>query len=189
MFRLRSITVEGMSDRPTHMEKPSLEQIPSSYRKSRGLLFFFLLTSVAILSGSADSAWAFQSHPAPEGLYAHQLAHLFFAVSMGILAYWLHRNRLSNQTGWKLIQVSCALFVAWNVVTFTGHWMEELISADVIQGAQDWSQRIEMSSRPAAAFYVLKLDHLLCVPALLCLVLGLRSLYKQVLAEAERPHE
>ena len=170
------------------MEKPSLEQIPSSYRKSRGP-GIFLLASVAILSGSPDSAWAFQSHPAPEGLYAHQLAHVFFAVSMGILAYWLHRNRLSNQPGWRLIQISCALFVVWNVVTFAGHWMEELISANMLQGAPDWNQRIEMASIPAAAFYVLKLDHLLCVPALLCLVLGLRSLYRQVLAEAERPHD
>lgn len=170
------------------MEQPSFGHIPSSYRRSRGL-GVFLVACCAILSASADSAWAFQSHPAPEGLYAHQLAHVFFAVAMGIMTYWLHRNRLSSQPGWKLIQVSCALFVAWNVVAFTGHWMEELITANMVQGAPDWNQRITIDSLPATAFYILKLDHLVCVPALLCLVLGLRSLYKQVLAEAERPHE
>jgi len=142
------------------------------------------------MSGTADFAWAFQSHPAPEGLYAHQLAHVFFAASMGILTYWLHRNRLSNQSGWRLIQVSCVLFIAWNVVTFSGHWVEELISDNMLQGYPNWNQRIALGSSPAAVFYyVLKLDHLLCVPAILCLVLGLRSLYKQVLAKAETPHE
>lgn len=109
---------------------------------------------------------------------------------MGILVYWLHRNRLTDQTGWRLIQISCVLFIAWNVVAFSGHWVEELISANMIRGHPGWTQRLDTGASPwAVVYFILKLDHLLCVPAILCLVLGLRSLYKKVLAEAERPHE
>ncbi|MGO9568708.1 MAG: hypothetical protein ACLP5H_14320, partial [Desulfomonilaceae bacterium] len=46
---------------------------------------------------SPGLAWAFQSHPAPEGLYAHQLAHVLFIVAMGILAYWLQVNNFVQQ--------------------------------------------------------------------------------------------
>ncbi len=43
-----------------------------------------LVVLLAVLSPGL--AWSFQSHPASEGLYVHQLAHVFFMVAMGILA-------------------------------------------------------------------------------------------------------
>jgi hypothetical protein len=33
-------------------------------------------------------------------------------------------------------------------------------------------------------YYFLKMDHLVCVPAILCLFLGIRNLYKQTLLKA-----
>jgi hypothetical protein len=130
------------------------------------------------------SLWAFQSHPAPEGLYAHQLAHGFFIVAMGFLAYWLQFNRLAMQKGWRLIQSACLLFILWNVVAIAGHWVEERIPREVLQGDPDWTQRIDLSVNTLNyAYYILKLDHLVCVPAMICLLLGVRALHKKVVSE------
>ena len=132
---------------------------------------------------SPGLALAFQSHPAPEGLYVHQLAHVLFIAAMGILAYWLQANGFVRQRGWRLIQVSCLLFILWNVDAFFGHWAEERVSEDVVIGEPDWTQRIILSSVTIGLYYARKLDHLICVPAMICLAVGIRSLYKRALKE------
>lgn len=146
---------------------------------------FIILTALV----SPEAAWAFQSHPAPEGLYAHQLAHVFFCVAMGILAYWLQVNRFVQQRGWRLIQISCILFVFWNLNTFFGHWVEERVAADAVIGEPDWTQRIILDSSMTRLYYALKLDHLVSVPAMICLFLGIRSLYKYALKEEGHARE
>lgn len=138
---------------------------------------------------SPEVAWAFQSHPAPEGLYVHQLAHVIFSVAMGILAYWLQVNSFVQQRGWRLIQISCVLFVLWNFDTFLGHWVEERVAADAVIGEPDWTQRIVLDSQMTRLYYVLKLDHLVSVPAIICLLLGIRSLYKDALKEEGHARE
>lgn len=146
-----------------------------------------LLVALIVLVGqlaAPSGAWSFQSHPAPEGLYAHQMAHLFFIIAMAMLAYWLEFNRFTVHRGWRLIQMSCILFLLWNLVAITGHWVEVRIPREVLQGDPDWTQRIELgSNRLNWLYYFLKLDHLYCVPAIVCLFLGVRSLYLQVLNE------
>jgi hypothetical protein len=138
---------------------------------------------------SPELSWAFQSHPAPEGLYVHQLAHVLFGVAMGILAYWLQVNGFVRQKGWRLIQISCILFVLWNLNTFLGHWVEERVVADAVIGEPDWTQRIVLDSVMTRLYYVLKLDHLVSVPAIICLLLGIRSLYKYALKEGGHARE
>jgi lipid-A-disaccharide synthase-like uncharacterized protein len=149
------------------------------------------LTAFIVLSAlfSPGVAWAFQSHPAPEGLYAHQLAHVFFSVAMGILAYWLQVNSFVQQKGWRLIQISCILFILWNIDTFFGHWVEERVAADAVIGEPDWTQRIILDSQMTRLYYVLKLDHFVSVPAIICLFLGIRSLYKYALKEGGHARE
>ncbi len=139
-----------------------------------------IVLSVLFIPGLA---WAFQSHPAPEGLYAHQLAHVFFIVAMGILAYWLQVNEFVRQRGWRLIQISCVLFIVWNVQAIVGHWVEERVAADAVIGEPDWTQRIILNTAMMRLYYVLKLDHFVCVPAMICLLLGIRSLYQGALKE------
>jgi hypothetical protein len=130
------------------------------------------------------AGWAFQSHPAPEGLYAHQLAHVIFIGAMGILIYWLEVNHFSRQKGWRLVQASCVLFILWNVVAIVGHWVEEQIPNHLVTGDPDWTQRLEVGTTPLAyAFFALKLDHLICVPAMVFLFLGIRAIYKQALGK------
>jgi len=135
---------------------------------------------------SPESSWAFQSHPAPEGLYVHQLAHGFFIVAMGILIYWLQVNDFVRQRGWRLIQTACILLILWNADAILGHWVEERVSSEAVIGEPDWTQRIVLDSVMTRLYYMLKLDHLLCVPALVCLFLGIRSLYKGALKEEGR---
>jgi hypothetical protein len=149
---------------------------------SRGLfLILFVLVGQLVSPGSA---WSFQAHPAPEGLYAHQMAHLFFIIAMAMLAYWLQYNRFTTHRGWRLIQVSCILFLVWNLVAMTGHWVEEHIPREVLQGDPDWTQRIELGTKHLNwVYYFLKLDHLVSVPAIMCLFLGVRSLYREVVNE------
>ncbi|HOV86987.1 MAG TPA: hypothetical protein PLM79_11530 [Syntrophobacteraceae bacterium] len=149
--------------------------------------FALLLTGIAPLF--SGPAWAIQSHPAPEGLYAHQLAHFLFIVAMALLSYWLQVNHFTVQRGWRLIQVSCLLFLVWNGVAILGHWSEEMLPAGVLLGNSDWGQRILFQGNPAAYLYfVLKMDHLVCVPAMACLLLGIRSLYREALEERGPSH-
>jgi uncharacterized membrane-anchored protein len=138
-----------------------------------------ILCAVGLL-GLPDVAHAFQAHPEQEGLYVHQLAHVFFGVAMGMLAYWLEKNRFSSQKGWRLIQISCLLFILWNVSAFVGHIVEELLPKEALVGSSGWNRRILIGGDVIALlYYVLKMDHLVCVPAMVCLFLGIRILYRQ----------
>ena len=131
-------------------------------------------------------AFALQSHGPPEGYYTHQLAHILFALSMVGLAYWLEVNRFTKERGWRLIQISCLLFFLWNLVALSGHFVEVRIPPDFIEGhGTGWGQRLLAGGGSYAVFYYfLKMDHLVCVPAIFCLFLGIRNLYKQTLLKA-----
>jgi hypothetical protein len=139
----------------------------------------------------ASSAWATQQHGAPEGLYVHQAAHIFFALAMGLLIYWLHKWKLARLIGWRQIRLAAFFFIAWNLDAMIAHWLEEQsvwiqaeriglmrITVDTIEG-YDWL---------AVIFYLSKLDHLLCVPALFFLLLGLKRLL-EIPPHADQPRE
>jgi hypothetical protein len=128
---------------------------------------------------SVSPAWATQQHGAPEGLYVHQVAHLFFALAMGLLIYWLHKWRLAGSAGWRYIRYAAYFFIAWNIDAMLSHWLEEesvWIQAERIGRMQITITTAEGFDWLAILFYISKLDHLLCVPALLFLFLGLRRL-------------
>jgi hypothetical protein len=111
-----------------------------------------------------------------------------FALSMGILAYWLESNRFVLEKGWRLIQLSCLLFLVWNLVAFSGHYVEGGLAPDLILGRKGSpNQWLIVGDEPlAVAYFFLKLDHLVCVPAILLLLLGVRRLYKRTLREASK---
>jgi len=140
---------------------------------------------------SPRAAWALQTHPAPEGLYAHMLAHLFFIATLGIFTYWLQTTRLVRQRGWRLIQLSCLMFILWNLDTFTVHWVEHTLRSEFfITTGLDWSRRLSMTGGWRSwVYYLGKFDHLLCVPAMLLLLFGLRDLYRRAGAEGFSHHE
>jgi phosphoglycerol transferase MdoB-like AlkP superfamily enzyme len=137
------------------------------------------------------SAWALQTHPAPEGLYAHMLAHLFFIATLGIFTYWLQTTGLVRERGWRLIQLCCLMFILWNLDTFTVHWIEHTLTSEFfITTGLDWSQRLSMTGGWRSwVYYFGKFDHLLCVPAMLLLLFGLRDLYRRAGTEGFSHHE
>jgi hypothetical protein len=144
-----------------------------------------IAVSAAIFAGSllaAPLAHATQGHGAPEGLYAHQLAHIFFVLSMGTLIYWLRKHQLTQKSGWRSIQYAALFFILWNLDAFIVHAIEEQLAGITITRVDRWQITI---SGPNASewlktlYYLAKLDHLLCVPALIFLYRGLKQLIDQ----------
>jgi hypothetical protein len=136
------------------------------------------------------TAYATQTHGGLEGLYVHQIAHLFFTLSMGLLIYWLRKRGLVTRKGWRYIQYAALFFIAWNLDAFFSHWLLEqsgFISVENIQGVQMRITLVKGHRWLAEIYYLTKFDHLLCVPAMLFLLLGLRRLYRASLLE--KPHQ
>jgi hypothetical protein len=130
----------------------------------------------------AAPALATQSHGEPEGLVAHQLAHLFFIFAMGTLAFWLKERYLTEKSGWRFIQYAAIMLILWNIDAFAVHMMDEYTNILTIQRLGNWQIRIFAESGYEAleiVYYLAKLDHLLCVPALFLLYLGLRRLARE----------
>lgn len=126
-----------------------------------------------------DPALATQTHGDPEGLVVHQLAHLFFLFSMGILAYWLQERGLTFKSGWRYIQYAAILLMIWNVDAFTVHMLDEYTNIIQIERISNWQVRVASANGNSALeilYYLVKLDHLWCVPALLLLYIGMKQL-------------
>ena len=136
----------------------------------------------------ASPALATQTHGQPEGLYVHQIAHLFFIISMGILEFWLRQRNLVREPGWKYIQLAAVLFILWNVNAMAVHFLDEQIHWLKVSAFDEWQISISVNGGGkslALLYYILKLDHLLCVPAMVCLYLGLKSLLKNTETKKE----
>ena len=151
------------------------------------------LESVAVLTAIflllPDSGHATQAHGHPEGIYTHQLAHIFFLISMAALIYWLRARSLVIEPGWRYIQISALLLVLWNLDALAVHFLEEQLEAVTVSAQEGWQVRITAKTGNALLpwlFYLIKLDHLLCVPALIFLYLGLRKLITTVEPPAKR---
>jgi hypothetical protein len=125
------------------------------------------------------SAWATQTHGGLEGLWVHQTAHLFFALSMGLLIFWLRKWRLTVSQGWRYIQFAALFFIAWNLDTMASHWLQEQSGLIEVRNLAPLKMQI-ITAEPwhwlSEVYYLTKLDHLLCVPALVFLFLGFRRL-------------
>lgn len=146
------------------------------------LIFTSAVSSLLIL---ADPALATQTHGQPEGLFVHQMAHFFFIVSMGSLDFWLRQRNLIKQPGWKYIQLAAVLFIVWNLGAATVHFMDEHLDILGITKLGLWHLQIESYqgySAFAVLYYILKLDHLLCVPAMFFLYYGLKTILKDTAA-------
>lgn len=146
------------------------------------------LMATAILIAVPGTALATQAHGDPEGLYVHQMSHLFLAYSMALLIYWLRRRELVRKEGWRYVQYSAVFFILWTLDAFTVHLMDEQYPIIQVTRFEDWTIRID--SVPDAAwiktlYYIVKLDHLFCVPALFLLYLGLKRLLKEHPADGD----
>ena len=151
--------------------------------RERIIIRIVSLVALAVFTGWLLPApvLAVQEHGAPEGIYSHQGAHLFFAASMGLLIFWLRQRRLVREPGWRCIQYAALFFILWNIDAFTAHFLDEQSGVlDTVMAAPG-RIKIEVDENLTALgwlYYMAKLDHLLCVPAMLFLYAGLRRLLK-----------
>lgn len=154
------------------------------------VFILFLIGEIFFYGGHA---LATQDHGGPEGIYVHQMSHIFFAFSMGILIYWLRHRELVKKTGWRYIQYSAVLFILWTLDAFTVHFISEQMNFVQVERISAWQIRITAGSVKRASnllctagnwleyfYFFAKLDHLLCVPAIFFLYSGLKSLLKEI---------
>ncbi|MDF1593127.1 MAG: hypothetical protein P1P89_16555 [Desulfobacterales bacterium] len=143
------------------------------------IFLVFLITERLI---NPDLALATQAHGAPEGIYAHQMAHLIFAFSMGFLIYWQRKRNLVREAGWRFIQYAALFFILWNIDTFVVHLLDEQFNIIQVKRINLWQMQINVITGHRSLnvlYYFTKLDHLLCVPGMLFLYFGLRRLSEE----------
>ena len=138
---------------------------------------FFLLT--AAMAFCPDVVCAIQIHGMPEGIYVHQIAHLFFMISMGFFIHWLRHRQLVKETGWRYIQYMAFFFILWNLDVFMLHFLDEQLGIIQVSLIDLTHIRIQAANGMRALeilYYIAQLDYLFCVPALFFLNLGLSHL-------------
>jgi len=138
-----------------------------------GLFFLFFFLAVS-------PAHATQGHGGIEGLLVHQAAHILFALAMGFLAFRIKRDELPVRKGWRNVQYAAILFIFWNLDTVFVHFVDEQVKLVSVTRLATGQLHIT-SPVPGLAvmYYIAKLDHLLCVPAIVFLMVGLRQLVNQ----------
>ena len=149
--------------------------------------------AAAVLIFLPVDGYATQLHASAEGIITHQMGHFFFLFSMAALIFTVTGKELDKQKGWRLIQYSAFFFILWNLDAIAAHFFDNQIHAVKIENITIWKMRIitnNDSSLLAWFYYVLKLDHLLCVPAMLFLYKGLSSLVddqRQMMTKKDTP--
>ncbi|WP_153304805.1 hypothetical protein [Desulfocapsa sulfexigens] len=137
---------------------------------------FLLLMTLTVFP---ENAWAVQSHGAPEGLYVHQLAHIFYTAAMCYLIWGIRQSAFKSQ-GWRYLQICCVFMILWNIVAFTGHSLAAFV--DSVHFTREGGYLTTRLQGPLTNvklwFYFTKLDHLFSVPALYFLYLAMKGIYR-----------
>jgi hypothetical protein len=121
-----------------------------------------------------ESLLAVQSHGGAEGLISHEIGHILFAIGMGYLLFRINRNSIQGR-GWFEFKVFLWLILAWNILTFSGHWMAEEISREKYQVISGKIHSFTISGLLDLYFYLTRLDHLLLLPSFVFLFIALRK--------------
>ncbi|MDA8403342.1 MAG: hypothetical protein M0Z56_03970 [Desulfobacteraceae bacterium] len=145
----------------------------------------FIATGILLFLSAVlpDDLFAIQAHGGNEGIMVHQLGHVFFLVSMGVFVYWLREGQILADAGWRYIMWFALFMGAWNLDVIAMHFLDEqAILLNVIKTGP-WTVIIQskVGAVLSVFYYLGKLDHLICVPALFFLYLGL----KRILSELE----
>ena len=141
------------------------------------LLYTILLLLLGCLL--PDNALAFQPH-AYSGLYIHQLAHSFLIVSLFFFAMKARQTHLASQRAWKYIIAGAWLLMLWSATTLIGHFLDLHIDENTLflpPGAD--IPVLQLNGWEEALYYLLKLDHLIAVPAVFLFYRGLKLLRKE----------
>ena len=145
-----------------------------------------LYTAFLLLLGCLlpDKAQAFQPH-AYSGLYIHQLAHFFLIVSLFFFAAKARQTHLASQRAWKYIIAGTWLLMLWSATTMVGHFLDLHLDEDSLflpPGAE--IPALRLNGWEDALYYLLKLDHLIAVPAVFLFYRGLKLLREKQAASS-----
>ncbi|MDA3972028.1 MAG: hypothetical protein PF442_11825 [Desulfobulbaceae bacterium] len=176
------VTPAGFGLQATAFKTPVLRTIISCAlkylgvlcKRSPGLKLGFVC---CILLLFPENCQALQSHGTSEGVYVHQMAHIYFIAGL-IYLYWdIKRSACAGQ-GWRYLRMFCLFMIGWNVVAFTGHMASVAIGAEQIFTGGGYLHHRILSpiSSLELVYYLTRFDHLLAVPALFCLYLAMRNL-------------
>ncbi len=146
-----------------------------------------LLLFLAVLLCLPGEALALQVHGEPEGLYVHQMAHLFYVLALGYF-FWDIRRTAFTGKGWRFLQLFCVIMAAWNLLAFGGHAAGVFLQPESLNHTDCYLETVLLGPFTANKYlyFIAKLDHLLCVPALFFLFLGVRSFYHSVADSSSR---
>jgi hypothetical protein len=137
---------------------------------SRRFVFSFVL---ALVSLGPRSAGAVQIHGGAEGLVAHELGHILFAIGLVYILLAVSPARW-GRAGRRQYQAFLVLAITWNALTFTGHWLQHSLQLAPVVRATDGVRILVARDGWDWLYYLTYLDHLLLVPALALLVVALR---------------
>ena len=143
---------------------------------------FMLLIPAYLLLGLPGNLYALQLHSNSEGIITHQIGHLFFIFSMVVLIFIISGKGLTIHKGWRLIQLSALFFILWNGCALAAHFLDNQIYAVSIEQLVNGYAEIRTRNNSDLlgwVYYGLKLDHLLCVPAMFLMYRGLSCLVEE----------
>ncbi|MHB1184530.1 MAG: hypothetical protein ACYC4A_07500 [Desulfobulbia bacterium] len=124
-----------------------------------------------------ENALAFQPH-AYSGLYIHQLAHFFLIVSLFFFAVKARQTRLASLKAWQYIIAGTWILILWSGATMIGHFLDLEIENSMHLPPGTEISHLYLRGWKETLYYILKLDHLLAVPAMVFLHRGLKLLRK-----------
>ena len=140
-------------------------------------VFFTIWSALFLVAVIPTPALALQTHAAPEGLYVHQVGHVLFAIAMLGFAFRIRQSRLSKEKSWRLMSTGAVLFALWNGWAFLGHILEILIPLTHFSRDSNGLKSILTLHSPLDVFYyLLKMDHVICFPALVFIYIALRQM-------------
>ena len=131
-----------------------------------GLLALFLLVG--------QNAFAVQSHGGSEGLVSHQIGHFLFVIGMTYLLARIYSLKLHGG-GWFEFKLFLWLLLLWNILTFSGHWLDEYVAAESFVRVNGALAYFVIENLMDLVYYLSRLDHLLLVPSFMFLLLALRK--------------
>jgi len=158
--------------------------------KNRIYIFVFFLAALSWTILSPDPAFATCDYGRIEGVHTHQLAHIFFIISMGILIYRLRIKKPHLSSGWKFIQYSALFFILWSLDAFAVHFLNEQFYIIQVKTIGPWQIKINdcFDNNLLKVFYYLaRMDYLLFMPAFIFLYYGLKRLLKESHPDVSEP--
>jgi len=142
-------------------------------------LGFAVFVLVLLGPRTALGQWVTWHKFGTQGSYAHQIAHLLFALSMLFFIYEIFHAKLQKFRGFRLLAWAWAVLVLWNLDAFVGHSFDWTLENPVILG-QGWDRWLLMYDFQTWMVYITKIDHVvLLVPAFLLFYLGLKALTRK----------